>query len=72
MKVNLLRMQPDVIIPNTAGLDRYVALIEAVSRRLASDQEVQDATAVSSNELIPQTNEGAAGSRILASLVDAG
>ena len=51
MKINLLRMQPDMIVPSTAGLDRYVALLEVECRRLASDQEVREARAAHSNEV---------------------
>ena len=45
MKINLLRMQPDIIIPATSGVDRYLSLLKVECRRLASDQEVRDARA---------------------------
>ena len=45
MRIDILRMQPDVVIPTSAGLERYVSLLEAECRRLAADQEIRDARA---------------------------
>ena len=39
MRINILRMQPDVVIPTSTGLDRYVSLLEVECRRLAADQK---------------------------------
>ena len=52
MKSNLLRMLPDIISPTTAGLDRYLGMLEVECRRLASDQEVRDARAAQSSEVV--------------------
>ena len=52
MKINLLRKQPDIIIPATSGLDRYLSLLEVECRRLASEQEVRDARAAQSSEVV--------------------
>ncbi|CAE7378607.1 unnamed protein product, partial [Symbiodinium sp. CCMP2456] len=60
MKLNLLRMQPDIIIPATSGLERYLNLLEVECRRLASDQEVRDARAAHSSEEVVVAAEAAA------------
>ena len=60
MKLNLLRMQPDIIIPATSGLERYINLLEVECRRLASDQEVRDARAAHSSEEVVVAAEAAA------------
>ncbi|CAE7168455.1 unnamed protein product, partial [Symbiodinium necroappetens] len=52
MRINILRMQPDVVIPTSTGLDRYVSLLEVECRRLAADQEIRDARAVQSSEVV--------------------
>ena len=61
MKINLLRMQPDVIIPATSGLDRYLSLLEVECRRLASEQEVRDARAAQSSEVVVAAEAAAKG-----------
>ena len=52
MRINILRMQPDIVIPTSTGLDRYVSLLEVECRRLAADQEVRDARAAQSSEVV--------------------
>ena len=61
MKINLLRMQPDIIIPATSGVDRYLSLLELECRRLASDQEVRDARAAQSSDVVVAAEVAAKG-----------
>ena len=60
MKINLLRIQPDIVVPTMTGLNRYVAMLEVECRRLASDQEVRDARAAL-NPDVPVVAEASAG-----------
>ncbi|CAE7467613.1 GIP, partial [Symbiodinium sp. CCMP2592] len=52
MRINILRMQPDIVIPTSTGLDRYVSLLEVECRRLAADQEIRDARTAQSSEVV--------------------
>ena len=61
MKLNLLRMQPDLILPAASGLERYLSLLEVECRRLASDQEVRDARAAQSSEMVVAAEAAAKG-----------
>eukprot|EP00439_Symbiodinium_sp_Y106_P083701 s1170_g24.t1 len=54
-------MQPDIIIPATSGVDRYLSLLELECRRLASDQEVRDARAAQSSDVVVAAEVAAKG-----------
>ena len=43
MKLNLLRLQQDVIVTTKSGLDRFILCVEQEARRLSADEDVRTA-----------------------------